>query len=857
MAGSRFFPIVPALILLIYGVHPSAQAAGMMVDQVLVSRQGNSATLEIQLECRNRYVDSFPLTKSERFQINLLTVDQCGLSPISTPRREVRRPTGREMAFLKELEFIQGGDGKDVLLLHFIQPVSVVVQQHGDLSRLSITVDVSEAVAAKSESALPTVAAAALPKPVDPVPDAQRVLRAEERARQQAARVVEKPAVSKGLYAINLESALEPIDLQSLTVGQSIANAEFYGTQVDVDGKTWYRLRLGFFATEVEADAVLTRLRPDYPQGWVVRVSPAEHQIAAGNPIVAAGSPAVEPSGQAPDDESTEIAGVTGAIATGLTAQQLAEFMVDGRAALLGGDNDRAVQIYTKVLREDENAHSRQAQEYLGLARERKGQTAHAVAEYRRYLMLYPEGDDTARVRQRLAGLTTVNEIREAPLVTDTRQDDAGPWDTYGGVAQYYRRDVSQFDDQEKVVNQSSVLTDFDFLTRRRGDRFDFSSRATIGNQYDLLGEGEGPGNSTRIYFMYADIVDNERDLSARVGRQSLHSSGVLGRFDGAQISWLFRPNTRFNFVSGFPVDSSEDSVNTDRFFYGVSTDLIDIFEVLDLSLFYNTEDIDGIEDRQAVGGELRYFDDVRSLIMLADYDTSYGEMNSFVTLGNWAFPNRMTLNAMVDFRKSPLLMTRNALIGQPVSTIEELLQIFGEDEIRQLAEDRTGDLQTYSLGLSVPLFDRFQINADSTLVNYEGTSASGGVPGVPDADSNIYYSMTVIGSSLLMEQDTTILGLGYIDGGDMSTKTLSIDSRYPISRGLRLNPRFRFSHREIDRTDSTQWVATPSLRFLYRFARRYELEFEVGGDWSNQKTETDSFDYNSYFIYAGYRTDF
>jgi hypothetical protein len=201
--------------------------------------------------------------------------------------------------------------------------------------------------------------------------------------------------------------------------------------------------------------------------------------------------------------------------------------------------------------------------------------------------------------------------------------------------------------------------------------------------------------------------------------------------------------------------------------------------------------------------------------------------------------------------------MTRNALIGQPVSTIEELLQIFGEDEIRQLAEDRTGDLQTYSLGLSVPLFDRFQINADTTLVNYEGTPASGGVPGIPDADSTTYYSLTVVGSSLLMEQDTSILGLGYVDGDGISTKTLSVDSRYPIARGLRFNPRFRFSHREIDRTNSTQWTASPSLRLLYRFARRYELEFEVGGDWSNQKTETDSFDYNSYFIYAGYRTDF
>ena len=50
---------------------------------------------------------------------------------------------------------------------------------------------------------------------------------------------------------------------------------------------------------------------------------------------------------------------------------------------------------------------SKEAQEYLGLARERNGQLAHAKAEYRIYLAKYPEGEDAQRVRQRLDALVT------------------------------------------------------------------------------------------------------------------------------------------------------------------------------------------------------------------------------------------------------------------------------------------------------------------------------------------------------------------------------------------------------------------------------------------------------------------
>lgn len=856
---------------------PAGLAAGGALDEVLISRSGDEATLVVRFTCRNRFRDFFPVTPAERLQIKVTAVDRCGLAPGATPRRDSRRPSGRELAGLRQIEFVQGGDGDGTLLLSFEHPVRMTVTQRGDLTRLQIRVELlerdtwAESVVAPPEEPVRPALVRRLP------PSGQAVQRARAATDNAFA---EAPTGRDRTVAINLESVLQPIADERIREVEPAAGQVLYRTQIDIDNRTWYRLRLGFFADEREAEAVLDALKSTFPDAWTVRVATAEREASGDRavaPAPASTAPIALPPSGAVDARS---AGTAGDVATGASAD-LAVLMAEARAAMLAADNARAVQIYMKVLRAPEHQWTREAQEMLGVARERNGQVAHAVAEYRRYLMLYPDGEDAVRVRQRLAGLTVLPVAEPVPAVvaeTDSvltrdpvspaqqsmvrkrparRPADRGRWDVYGGFSQYYRRDASQFDDRSEVVGQSSLLTDLDVVARRRGERLDFSGRITMGNLYDLLGEGEGPGNSTRIYYFYADLVDVERDVSARVGRQSLRSSGVLGRFDGAHLGWQWRPDVRLNVSAGFPVDSSVDDIDTSREFYGASVDFTNVLTGLDAAVFYNTQQVDGIEDRQAIGGELRYYDEHRSLVSLLDYDMSYGALNSFVVLGNWAFDNRVTLNAMVDYRKSPVLTTRNALIGQPVATVQELFALFGEDEIRTLAEDRTGDLYTYSFGLSVPLFERFQINADVTRMDYSGTDASGGVPEIPDVAGDTWYTMTLIGSSLWTEGDTTIFGLGYVDGDAGTTGTFSLDSRFPVSWGLRINPRLRLSLREVDRTDSDRWTASPSLRLLYRFARRFELECEIGGQWSNEKTADRSADYSAYFVYAGYRADF
>jgi tetratricopeptide (TPR) repeat protein len=829
-------------------------AGNTALEHVLISRSDGLATLEIRFTCQHRYIDHSPIAPTTRARINIVRVEQCGLGLASAPRREVRRPSGRQLAGLKELEFLRGGGGEGVLELRFDQPVIVAVRQGAGLLSLVVTVEMSDAEITESEM---VVVPPPLPGQSDPSRSLERtperIRIAKEKARRSLARQSAEAAVkaeAKGFYTINLESSNKPIEISSELMDRFSGDHELYITELQLDGAKWHRLRLGFFDTEAQAEAAVAPLRHYYSDAWVARVSSGEHVMAAENAIMIRSAPA---------DESPELT-KDGAMAprVALDSAMLETLMDEGRSAMLADDYSRAIQIYTKVLAGPEHPYSQQAQEYLALARERNGQNAHAIAEYRRYLMLYPEGDDANRVSQRLAGLVGFREEDDAFVRSSSEsRRETNRWEVYGGISQYYRRDVNQFDDQDEIVSQSSVLSDFDVMARRRGDRFDFSSRATIGNLYDLLSDDEGPGNDSRIYYLYADLVDAQSDLSARVGRQSLHTSGVLGRFDGAQLSWQWRPDIQLSVVSGFPVDSSEDSIQTDRQFYGLSVDFTQLWDLFDTSIFYNTQDVDDIGDREALGGEIRYFDDSLSVIGLIDYDLSYSEINSFVLLGNWAFENRITLNAMVDMRKSPYLTTRNALIGQPVTNIEGLLSIYNEDEIRELAQDRTGDLQTYIVGISAPLFERFQINADITMSSYDGTSASASVPETPDFGTEFYYSVYLIGNSLLKEGDTSIFAVRYADGSTVSTTTLSADTRYPLTRKVRINPRILISYREAELYESKQWIAAPALRLLYMLSRRYRLELEVGGEWSDQKLAEGSSDYSAYFIYAGYRADF
>jgi tetratricopeptide (TPR) repeat protein len=776
------------------------------------------ASIEIRFNCKAQYLRHDPEGSGDRVRIYLEPTSICnGVSPLVAESRSRLRPFNADGAHLVELEYDGSNAAGPVLTLSFSKPVAFDVEMSG------ISFDVVVNVRETALQAMPAATVATIPA----VPHRQV-------ARQ------EPPAPD---YIINLKSLRRVPTIADAPNLQLASNQRLFYSQADVDGTTWYRLQLGNFDSPASAKSALAGLSTNFPGAWIDQLEPNQAETDLSVAVREFSEPRSTPE---------EVSVATSKIDT---------LMEDARRSMITGDTSRAIQVYTKILQLPESPRHPEAQEYLALAREKKGQMAHAKAEYQRYLSLYPDSEGATRVNQRLAALLASNGSTgtgagatgaQAGRQVAKRSD----WRIQTYFSQYYRRDVNQPDDRDEIVSQSALYSDVNFDARRRGERFDFSSRLSAGYRSDFLDTGSSSGNSTRISYAYADLADAVTGLRGRIGRQSRNTGGVLGRFDGINLGYRLNEKILINTVIGKPAYSASDGVDSSRSFYGASVNYGPILENLDLGLFYIQQDIENVTDRQAIGGEFRYFGAKQSFWGMVDYDLHFGELASAFLQGSWRFDSRLSIHALLNQRGSPFLSTGNAIIGQPVGTFAELANIFSADELSQLGKDRTAASTNYSVGMSYPITPKLQINSDIGQSTIDATPASGGVLATAGSTYS-YFSGSLLASSLLKEGDVSILGLRYSDSETAKVISVTIDSRYPFGRTWRVNGRLRVDRRQITSNGSEQWLYTPAIRVQYRRSQKFRLEFEAGKLFSRQDSIGSSQDRESYFINLGYQAVF
>jgi hypothetical protein len=527
----------------------------------------------------------------------------------------------------------------------------------------------------------------------------------------------------------------------------------------------------------------------------------------------------------------------------------------EARVAFDRADYPTAVRLLTRLIEYPEHVHRAEAQELLGLSREREGQLAHAKAEYQEYLRRYPEGVAAARVGQRLAALTTLDSHAQVEAVARDRSGIR--WSSFGGWSQDYRRDSTSLQStgfSADFLSQSMLTTNADYSLRGRGERFDVQARINAGYMYDML--PDGPGSRSRVSVAYTELIDRQYQISARLGRQSKHTGGVLGTFDGLALSWQVVPALKLSLMSGYPVESTRESFSADRQFVSLSANWSGWVEGLEISPFLIDQTYDGMGDRRAVGGEVRWYVPGRTVVGLLDYDIDYRALNMALLLGTFELPGRWTMTGTLDHRKSPFLTTRNALAGQPVQSLGELLAVFTNAEVRALAADRTAQSDTVSLGVTRPWGTRFQWSVDVTGSQISSMLASGGVPEIPGTGMDLSFGAQIIGTSLVSAGDMSIFGLRRYQGNTTTTTSFSASSRFPLRSGFRISPRLRLDLRQYDLDSSTQWLAGPSLRLDWNW-KQTTIEFEAGGEFSSRDRPLGEETTNRYWLSLGYRVGF
>ncbi len=838
-----------ALLLAALTICATADAQDRYVEDIQVSRTGTTAEIIVDLACPMRWISDVLTGDAAQpiLEVRVSPFESCRrLGSGSGIASEAYRPVGGRLAALVEVEYESLGLGDDILFFRFEQAVAYSISQSSDLQHVIVTVSAPGTLTSGAPAPIgPGVAAApaaAAPGGNAAAPSSQLPVNVSVRAPRLAAD-----------FVINLQSTREPVEQGLIDSIAVTGDRKVYVSEITQNAQTWYRLRMGFFASEADAAAVLEPLRGQFPRTWIGRAQASEIASAASTDFAPGGivveSVAATAVVAAATPRATESAGVP--------MERIEQLMDAAETAMLDRRYDDAVTLYTQLLAEP-GLHQQTARENLGLARERLGQLERASAEYRAYLAEYPDEPGTARVAQRLESLATARAAPRAALRSAAALTES-PWDFVSGFAQYYRRDVDTFDtDREDVIGLSALFTDVDVAARRDGERFDLSSRISASNFHDLAGEEySAPADQTRVSYAYFDMIDTQLDWTLRVGRQSLHNWGVLGWFDGVHASYAVKTDQRVHFMSGFPVESTRDEVDTDRDFFGFAWDFDALIGDADLSVFLNNQQIEGIDARRAVGAEVHYSTQRGNVTTMIDYDIDYAELNSILTLAAWRLSGRTTVSGLVDVRKSPILSTRNALIGQPVTTIEELLLVWTEDEIRQLALDRTAQTTTLTLGVSQSLGERFQLNVDLTATEIDGTISSAGVPALPGTGAQTYLTTTLVGTGILGRNDVQMLNFRTGQGDDFETTYLAWDARFPVGQRVRLNPRIRAAVRDGVMDGTTRESVNAGLRILFNTRQHFRFELEIGVDQLRRSTATTELTTSGYYLNLGYRANY
>ena len=352
-------------------------------------------------------------------------------------------------------------------------------------------------------------------------------------------------------------------------------------------------------------EPIVTGRQP--PSKMVVPRQPPTPVVIPGVPVTPDAPMAAAPvavserapaSGPASVSGPTEVAVTRAKTDTGSNASEAATgaFIAEARKALVQGKLELAIAQLKKAVQLPENRRSPEAWELLGVAYQKDRQPAAAKSAYEDYLRRYPNGEGSESVRQRLlametADASTVRTLRaptigpaaiDGTVLTSGSAQTAGGrsyWSASGSLSTFYISDDTRSimrdptlalnlnstkDDHQ--VHQNTLLSSID-LSAVWGDANVKSKFRFSGTEENRMGTDER--NIAGVSALYLDTSVKDWDTTFRIGRQTRNTGGILGRFDGAVITYQVNPLFGIAAVGGSPVEYRSDlPFKDDRYFY-------------------------------------------------------------------------------------------------------------------------------------------------------------------------------------------------------------------------------------------------------------------------------------------------
>ncbi|MCP5181892.1 MAG: hypothetical protein H6994_18510 [Pseudomonadales bacterium] len=628
-------------------------------------------------------------------------------------------------------------------------------------------------------------------------------------------------------------------------------------------GRYSERLRTGFFASRRAALVQLALLRAQFPDARLLEVSAAETHFAQASRInpplwlaragrlspqtVALGETATVLPRVAPAEPAQSTPELASPGEPGAQAGRLAE----ADAAYQAGDYERAVRLFEALRRDADSSTLPHVLEFLGMAREARKQYAHATEAWRDFLYRFAGDVNAARVRQRLDTLIALTSPRHRQGRAPLRRPDA--WRHSLAFSQFYRRHSLDINGDTSVPI-SGLISDVDLSVSQRSAGFSHEGRLSISHLADF--SGQDSGRDLRVSNAWWETWLDSIDTGVRVGRQSNYEAGVIGRFDGLGLQHRFTDEWQAGLLGGWLIDSSFEAPDPRRPFVGLSGRYSAPSGRWSLSPFYIRQEYDGYLDREAVGAQAQWQSPDLMAFARVDYDLHQQALNNIMFMANTGMGRESSWTFTYDYRRSPYLSTRNALIGQPFADLSDLELELVALKLEDLAKDRTLTTQSLRLGWNGRFSKFWEMSIDASASSTDGTAASMDVPAY-DGYSEVYLSTQI----RLLEPYGPATYTGFtvrFAGSDTSTTTsVYWDNRLRVGERLWLYPRIRVDRRIFGNDNLNQNTIRPSLRLDWRRSNAFWLELEAGYDYTARETNRDDITVKGYFINIGYRAVF
>ena len=651
--------------------------------------------------------------------------------------------------------------------------------------------------------------------------------------------------------AIVLASSPQLFSGLSQTQQDALQEQFVYQTRVKVKGRAYYRLALGNFQSTAEARAALGKLKPLFVDAWIYqRSNPERQQIRT----------FLEDSGI---NQETEANIKQPAETNEIQADTADSLLLAARQAFLDENYVRVIALTEKISAEYWSADStenlpqiRESLELAGTTRERQAELAGSIGERRAKLnqavVLYETALDTGpaeevatRISNRLQGIRTMSVEPRARLAEAEAKPAEDGWDYRGSLYQYYRDDLVDGlngDGPESVNRLFVTNVGLQMARRTEADVWAIGLDASLIND---LQEDETDSSVSN-----ANISYTTEDLRLVGGRQNRTLTGLNQRFDGISFKDTSRSAFQLTYALGYLVESYYDDVDTDHPFLGVNVSFSP-YDAVDVDLYFVEQKISGLTDRRSVGSDIEYRNDVSFVYGIIDYDTFYEELNNVTLISNYRYTSQWDFNLTANYGYSPTLSTLNALQGQAAVSIDNLKDRLTDDQIYQLAQDRTSRATNLYFGSTYQIDTDRQLYFDFSVFNLDATDESDGVLAIDDTDST-QVSLDYSVRELFSANDYSTVGFRLLNSTSSDAQSIRFRTRLPGYLGLIYDPRVRLEKRQGKDGRADETILNGALKLTYRATKKLNLEADFGIEYSDPDLpDLDSL--IAYRLYAGY----